>query len=113
MTQDEIIAMAKEAGMVTGPNLLFSEGQRYRSLGAPRNIKERHLLRFAALVEAKAAAKEREACAQSLENLVADHVAGTRKSKNKMDWCAADDRSCEYVAAWSEGAAAIRARGNT
>ena len=64
MTQDEIIAMAKEAGMVTGPNLLFSEGQRYRSLGAPRNIKERHLLRFAALVEAKAAAKEREACAQ-------------------------------------------------
>ncbi len=64
MSRKEIIAMAKEAGMVTGPNLLFSEGQRYRSLGAPRNIKERHLLRFAALVEAKAAAKEREACAQ-------------------------------------------------
>lgn len=85
MTQDEIIAMAKEAGMVTGPNLLFSEGQRYRSLGAPRNIKERHLLRFAALVKAKAAAKEREACAQVAAQTVCDthiptgiNIYGTR-----------------------------------
>ena len=99
MTQYEIIQMANEAGLNS-----------YRIAPAEAvAVWER----FAALVEAKAAAKEREACAQSLENLVADHVAGTRKPKNKMDWCAADDRSCEYVAAWSEGAAAIRARGNT
>ena len=98
MTQYEIIQMANEAGLNS-----------YRIAPAEAvAVWER----FAALVEAKAAAKEREVCAQSLENLVADHVAGTRKSKNKMDWCAADDRSCEYVAAWSEGAAAIRARGN-
>ena len=98
MTQDEIIAMAKEAGMVTGPNLLFSEGQRYRSLGAPRNIKERHLLRFAALVEAKAAAKEREACAQVCDDIEAP-------------W------DCEYPLIFQSAvdayAAAIRARSTT
>ena len=99
MTQYEIIQMANEAGLNS-----------YRIAPAEAvAVWER----FAALVEAKAAAKEREACAQALENLVADHVAGTRKSKNKMDWCAADDRSCEYVAAWSDGAASIRARSTT
>ncbi len=102
-TDRELLEMAKEAGL-TEPDL----GDWITDYGDS----EASIKRFAALVEAKAAAKEREACAQSLENLVADHVAGTRKSKNTMDWCAADDRSCEYVAAWSEGAAAIRARGN-
>ena len=99
MTQYEIIQMANEAGLNS-----------YRIAPAEAvAVWER----FAALVAAKAAAKEREACAQALENLVADHVAGTRKSKNKQDWCAADDRSCEYVNAWSDGAASIRARSTT
>jgi hypothetical protein len=53
MTPEEIIAMAKEAGMVVVDNKF--------SL-AP------FLARFAALVAEKAAAKEREACADIVEN---------------------------------------------
>lgn len=95
MTQYEIIQMANEAGLNS-----------YRIDPAEAvAVWER----FAALV----AEKEREACAQALENLVVDHVAGTRKSKNMLDWCSADDRSCEYVDAWRDGADAIRARSTT
>lgn len=100
MTQDEIIAMARKAGFVISAK--FGPIVDVVAIG-------RELERFAALV----AAKEREACAQSLENLVADHVTGTRKSTNKQDWCAADDRSCEYVDAWSVSIEAIRARSTT
>ena len=84
MAQYEIIAMAKEAGMVTGPNLLFSEGQRYRSLGAPGNIKERHLLRFAALV----AAKERERWSEVEQYLVA--AAAGSMSRNNSEQIASE-----------------------
>jgi hypothetical protein len=65
MTPDEVIAMAREAGIVTGDGLRFADGQRYRSIGVPRNVNESSLLTFAALV----AAKEREACAQVCENI--------------------------------------------
>lgn len=91
MTQDEILEMAHEAGHPYP------------------NADKECLMAFAALV----AARERKVCTQVLESLIADHVAGTRKSKNKLDWCAAEDRSCEYVDAWSVGAAAIRARSTT
>ena len=107
MTQDEIIAMAKEAGMRANPGHDTADGKHWPAVAAlSSSVPMEWLERFAALV----AANEREACAQALENLVADHVAGTRKSKNKLNWCDAEDRSCEYVDAWSEGAAAIRAR---
>ena len=50
MTQDEIIAMAKQAGICTW-------------LKPPVDVKER-LEAFAKLVDAKASAREREACAK-------------------------------------------------
>lgn len=82
MTQDEIIQMANEAGLNS-----------YRIAPAEAvAVWER----FAALVEAKAAAKEREACAQVAAQTVCDthiptgiNIYGTRAAK------------------------AIRARGNT
>jgi hypothetical protein len=67
MTPDEVIAMAREAGIVTGDGLRFADGQRYRSIGVPRNVNESSLLTFAALV----AAKEREACADLCDRFAA------------------------------------------
>ena len=55
MTQDEIIEMAKEAGLDVD-DVWFSDTM-YRAV----------LRRFAKLVAAKATAKEREACAQACE----------------------------------------------
>ena len=50
MTRDDIVRLAREAGMVTGENLRFGEGFRYRSLGVPRNVTEASLIGFASLV---------------------------------------------------------------
>ena len=61
----EVIRLAQEAGMVTGPNLVTIDGARYRSLGAATNVKEMHLLAFAELV----AAAERERCAKLCDRL--------------------------------------------
>ncbi len=60
MTRDDIIRMAREAGIVTGENLRFSEGYRYRSIGAPRNVKEDSLIRFATIVAT--AEREKNTC---------------------------------------------------
>ncbi len=54
MTQDEIIEMAREAGL---SNPLWIEND-YKIIET-----------FASLVEAKATAKEREACAKTLESI--------------------------------------------
>lgn len=75
MTQDEIIAMAEEAGMEEAVDGLF-----YATSDS--------LQRFAALVEAKAAANERDACAQVAAQTVCDthiptgiNIYGTRAAK--------------------------------
>ncbi len=86
-TDRELLEMAKEAGL-TEPDL----GDWITDYGDS----EASIKRFAALVEAKAAAKEREACAQVAAQTVCDthiptgiNIYGTRAAK------------------------AIRARGNT
>lgn len=63
MNHQYIIDMLGEVGIVTGPNLLAIDGQRYRSLGAATNVKESHLLEFTALV----IAKDRERLAAGVE----------------------------------------------
>lgn len=80
MSTDDIIRMAREAGFnavlesMTGPLVFEAEPQ--------------HLERFAALVEAKAAANERDACAQVAAQTVCDthiptgiNIYGTRAAK--------------------------------
>ena len=61
MTKDEIISMAKEAWLPMGTGPSGRPG--LKALWGPE------LERFAALVEAKAAEKEREACAKLVERL--------------------------------------------
>lgn len=85
MTRDDIIRMAREAGW---PDSLVSP------------VIMAKLAEFAALVEAKAAAAEREACAKVCEEL---------EPNNRY--------SGEWIAGWSDGtddcATAIRARGQS
>ena len=71
MTQDEIIAMAKEAGM----HIEHLPDDYCKDVGLPIGSVSRcegvgldELQAFAALVVEKAAAKEREACAQVCES---------------------------------------------
>lgn len=71
MTQDEIIAMAKEAGFefemqqaLSGEHLLFTDGS--VSIG--------RMQRLVALVTEKAAAEEREACAKLCDATVMQSV---------------------------------------
>lgn len=53
-----------------------------------------------------------EEAAQVCEHLRDDHCAGTRAGENddSGDWCYAQGDDCEFVAAWNDAAAAIRAR---
>ena len=93
MTQDEILSMAREAGF--GPAVEWTEMQ------PP-------FLRFAALVAAKAAATEREACAQACDecrdefNGIAGGPFVTEQGKNVHHAMAVGAQN---------SASAIRARG--
>jgi len=69
MTQDEIIEMARQAGMEQYGNMWFSN--------IDMDVHISHLEAFAKLVAAKAAAKEREACAK-----VCDFEWGTPSQKD-------------------------------
>ena len=84
MTQDEIIDMAKEASLTV------------TYIGDPIGLSYAQIAHFAKLVAAKAAEREREACAKVCEDL------------DYSDWM---DRG------WDQGtydcAREIRARGNT
>jgi len=72
MTQDEIIEMARQAGMEQDGNMWFSN--LYKT---DMDVHISHLEAFAKLVAAKAAAKEREACAK-----VCDFEWGTPSQKD-------------------------------
>ena len=54
---------------------------------------------------------ERERCAAEVERLRDEHCAATQTAAAPSDRCHPDDDSCEFVAAWNDAAAAIRARG--
>lgn len=60
MNREVILSIAREAGIVTGANLKFSEGYRYRSVGAPSNVREDVLVEFAEIVAKAARAEEAE-----------------------------------------------------
>ena len=62
MTQDEIIEMARQAGMTQDGDMWFSFGK------GDMDVEHEHLVAFARLV----AAKEREACALLAEKLIAE-----------------------------------------
>ena len=55
-------------------------------------------------------AAERARCALAVEKLRDSHVDGTRSADNPVDWCAADGIDCEFVVAWNDAIAAIRAQ---
>lgn len=90
MSRDELIAMAREAGAITGVKSLMDVS------GGSIVFALEELERFAALVEAKAAANERDACAQVAAQTVCDtHIPTGVKIYG------------------SRAAKAIRKRGNT
>ena len=65
MTQDEIIEMARQAGMVQDCcDMWFSPGK------GDMDVEHEHLEAFAKLVAAKATASEREACAKVCEKQI-------------------------------------------
>lgn len=76
MTQDEIIAMAREAGFA-----ISEDAKKYQPncIIHTHHMIDEELKRFAALVEAKAAAKEREAIA-NLRHLYQNLVGGGVKN---------------------------------
>ena len=63
MTQDEIIDMAETAGMTRDGDMWFSNGK------SDMDVHISHLEAFAKLVDAKATAREREACAKFIEDI--------------------------------------------
>ena len=86
MTQDEIIDMAETAGMTRDGDMWFSNGK------SDMDVHISHLEAFAKLVDAKATAREREACAKLCDDI------------DKSHW------GCEVRASWCSDA--IRARGD-
>lgn len=93
MSREEIIAMAREAGAITGVKSLMNVS------GDSIVFALEELERFAALAEAKAAANEREACAKLIEGMT------ERKRWIRGGINGEATKPCEY-------AAAIRARSN-
>ena len=89
MTREDIIKMAREAGLYVGRNISGVQlvGSSYEEGGLLVHLAVEELERFAGLVRAA----EREACAQVVEAI---------------------DRNGAWVTK-AEAAAAIRARGNT
>lgn len=109
MTQDEIISMAKEAGMEVHER----KGQiRIGSAVLTGCDSTAQLERFAALVEAKAAAKEREACAQVCDEMHTHYsdykdTALLNGDVELSNAASGEPRACEAIAK------IIRARGTT
>ena len=91
MTQDEIIEMARQAGLEQDGEMWFSNTYK-----TDMDVHINHLIAFAKLVEERTAAKEREACAK-----VCDDKHDTWRWDDEAD-SASGPRDC---------AAAIRARG--
>lgn len=89
-SKNDIIEMAEQAGMIRDGDMWFSFGK------GDMDVEHKHLETFAKLVEAKASAKEREACAK-----LCIHLA------NKWTRLAHWGQNTEY----RECAEAIRARG--
>lgn len=107
MNQNEIMAMAKEAGFefemqqaLSGEHLLFTDGS--MSIG--------RMQRLVALVAEKAAAEEREACAQVCDEMH-EHYTGFKDTAllngdvALSNAASGEPRACEFLSA------AIRARG--
>lgn len=65
---------------------------------------------YAQAYAAAAVAAEREACANAVEALLNQHCAGTQNAADPRDRCSPDDTACDFVAAWTDAAAAIRER---
>ena len=51
-----------------------------------------------------------ERAAKLCEALRDAHCRGTRSAPTTADWCQPDDVACEFVVAWNDAAAAIRAQ---
>ena len=125
MTQDEIIGMAAVAGITFRKMTIDGEGYDYRYVDLNDNIGTDEagcVERFAALVAAKAAAAEREACAVACEQK-SDHKEAANAKKRVDEACAEKDQKRELnamrheltVSTFNAGIAAcakaIRARG--
>lgn len=80
MTREDIIRMAREA------DFGFYDGR--DAGGIPRDslVGMRAITRFANLVEQRAAAAEREACAQVCESLIAPEYATGKVDHNERGW---------------------------
>ena len=85
MTQDEIIEMARQAGMEQDGNMWFSN--LYKT---DMDVHISHLEAFAKLVEDKATAKERETCAKVCEQI---DIAAFGRERPAPNDCAAAIRA--------------------
>lgn len=57
-------------------------------------------------------AAERERCARVVEAMLHRHCAGTQSASDPRDRCNPGDTACDFVAAWTDAAAAIRTEGD-
>ena len=82
MTQDEIIDMAETAGMTRDGDMWFSNGK------SDMDVHIIHLEAFAKLVDAKATAREREACAKLAETPIGEYevvvACGTEPTPHRI-----------------------------
>lgn len=51
-----------------------------------------------------------ERAAKQIEALRDSHCKSTQQSPNEENWCEPNDVTCEFVVAWNDAIAAIRAR---
>ena len=111
MTQDEILSMASAAGITFRQMTVDGESYNYRYVHLDDDIGTDEagcVMRFAALVAAKAVAEEREACAQACDecrdefNGIAGGPFVTEQGKNVHHAMASGAHNCML---------AIRARG--
>ena len=83
MNRDDIIRMAREAGLTVGTNISGVMLVGSPSTPGIAHIDIDEMQRFAAIIEAKAAAAEREACAKIIQRAGLPSVADAIRARGK------------------------------
>ncbi len=83
MTRDDIIRMARKAGLTVGTNISGVMLVGSPSTPGIAHIDIDEMQRFAAIIEAKAAAAEREACAKIIQRAGLPSIADAIRARGK------------------------------
>jgi len=83
MTRDDIIRMARKAGLTVGTNISGVMLVGSPSTPGIAHIDIDEMQRFAAIIEAKAAAAEREACAKIIQRAGLPSIADAIRARSK------------------------------